>query len=67
MLNAQNKFMHRPIQNDEFASICTRCFATVGWGRGEEDLAQFETKHVCDKNVLYRLGIGSDRASRGGS
>jgi hypothetical protein len=59
MLELQSKFMHRPKQNDEFASICTRCFTSVGSGRNEADLDAIEKKHVCDKNVLCRLGLSA--------
>lgn len=57
MLELQSKFMHRPKQNDEFASICTRCFTSVGSSSNEADLDDVEKKHVCDKKVLNRLSI----------
>jgi hypothetical protein len=61
MLDLQTKFMHRPKQNDEFASICTRCLTTVGSGRNQADLDMIEKTHVCDRNVLTRLGISAGR------
>ena len=60
MFDQLSKFMHRPKDNDEFASICTRCFATVGSARSERDLAEFEKRHLCNKDVLFRLGIPAD-------
>jgi hypothetical protein len=63
MLELQTKFMHRPKQNDEFASICTRCFTTVGSGRNETELDAIEKNHVCDRNVLDRLGISAGRGA----
>ena len=60
MFETQRKFMRRPPQNEECSSICTRCFATVASCRHEKDLDELEKKHVCDKDVLSRLGIAAD-------
>ena len=60
MFDPHNSFMRRTTENEESASICTRCFATVGRGRSEKHLEECEKKHVCDKDVLHRLGVAAD-------
>ena len=66
MFNTQHKFMRRPIQDDGYTSICTRCFATVGSDRTQENLDVLEEKHVCDKETLRRLATQSRTGYPGG-
>jgi hypothetical protein len=67
MFDTLGRFMRRPTHDDQYSSICTRCFATVGFSRIQEDLDEIERKHVCDKDVLSRLRILAGGTSGDGS
>jgi hypothetical protein len=47
-----SQFMHRPITEDCYTSICVRCFGTAGSGHEGPELEQVEQNHVCRKEVL---------------
>ena len=54
MYDSLSHFLHRPAPDDSYASICTRCFSTAGFGRAEEELETAESKHVCGPEALQR-------------
>jgi hypothetical protein len=49
------KFAHRPKADGGYDAICTTCVATVASAQTEEDLAAFESAHVCDRAKINRL------------
>jgi hypothetical protein len=52
MYDNLSHFLHHPAPDDSYASICTRCFATAGFGRTEEELVTAESKHVGHRCLL---------------
>jgi hypothetical protein len=54
MYNNLSHFLHHPAPDNSYALICTRCFATAGFGRTEEELVTQERKHVCDPEAVQR-------------
>jgi hypothetical protein len=45
-------YPHRINQDGTIDSICTRCYATVGTSKTEDDLKRMETAHVCESGRL---------------
>lgn len=52
MYETLSQFVHRPIEDECYASICIRCFGTAASGREGPELEQAEKEHVCRKEVL---------------
>ena len=52
MYESPSQFLHRPIADECYISICVRCFGTAGSGQEGPDLEKAEKNHVCRKEVL---------------
>jgi hypothetical protein len=52
MYESLSQFLHRPIADECYVSICVRCFCTAGSGLEGPKLEQAEKDHVCRKEVL---------------
>ena len=52
MYESLSQFVHRPLADEYYTSICIRCFGTAGSGREGPELEQVELNHVCNKEVL---------------
>jgi hypothetical protein len=48
-------FAHRVNRNGTHDSICRGCYATVASTTEEEELAEHESAHVCDRAYLLQL------------
>jgi len=48
-------FVHRPANEDRYASVCHTCFRTVAFARREKDLNRLERKHECSPYDLAFL------------
>jgi hypothetical protein len=49
-------FPHRRNKDGSFDSICLNCFATVASHMTEEELKEFDKKHVCANSLLSQRG-----------
>jgi hypothetical protein len=49
-------FPHRINSDGSFDSICTVCLATIACVEKEDELAGFETAHVCNPGRIAQLG-----------
>jgi hypothetical protein len=52
MYETQSQFLHRPIADDCYISICVRCSCTAGSGLEGPELEEAEKNHVCRKEAL---------------
>jgi hypothetical protein len=60
MYESLSQFLHRPIADECFTSICVRCFGTAGSGLEGPDMVKAEERHVCNKEVLRAMAAISD-------
>lgn len=54
--SAKRKFVHRPNKNGTHDSICCACLATIVSLKDDDDLALYESSHICDPVKLCQLG-----------
>jgi hypothetical protein len=58
-------FPHRHNKDENFDSICTRCYATVATVGEEWELSSYESKHICDPVAVHLFSKGSSVRTQG--
>ncbi len=56
-------YVHRHNWDRSFDSICTRCAATVATSMYENELAEIEKAHVCERSIISNAGTATATSS----